>query len=506
MATTFLPQRLSVSEGVFDRIRSALLKPCGNEQALFAFLARSGERLLVSRIFAPSESDYLERTGYSVEWVTDFRLGVRLLMEEEHPDGILYLHSHPFAKKARFSTIDAEEDAGRIFDFNESDPDCLFVRGVFGQDEDGFTLEAFPDPGQEEFEYLADGAGHLIPEIEIYGREGIRILRSHRTPISRRETQSSSLYFQRNAVIRKESEEVRISGAKVVIIGSGGIGAEMVRLMAMAGVRHLTVVDGDLIGPENFNRLDWATPDDIGRPKVEKLSEHMRAHDPGLKIDPIPAEFPSAEALDALESSDLVLVGVDDDRVRYDLLRWCVRHLRPAVDAGSGISLAEPGGREGERSAHVWVYFPGTHCCWMHMGLDTPLLWDPELREARKAAGYVVDAPSLASPGSIQTQNARVAALAVAQAEQILLGRHPGPNMSQESLKIGSRSVFYADHGEIQAEPDCPLCGRKGLEGTGGDPFDLLLEGSGEALSRFLEGLRSENPKPDSFSSVAGSP
>lgn len=49
------------------------------------------------------------------------------------------------------------------------------------------------------------------------------------------------------------------------------------------------------------------------------------------------SHFPSPEAIRAVEEADLVLVGADSHRASFDSLRFCVRHLRPAVDAGTAV-------------------------------------------------------------------------------------------------------------------------------------------------------------------------
>ncbi|MDP2956661.1 MAG: ThiF family adenylyltransferase, partial [Longimicrobiales bacterium] len=354
-----LPFRLTLTRSVYDEIRRLLLTECGREQQLFAFLARSGSRLLVTRLFVLTDEDYEERSPYSVAWNPDFRMRVRIAQEEGRPWAVADFHSHPFSRRAAFSSIDAAEHARRFYDFKESDPACVFVRGVFGQDEGGFTLEAFQDPAEGDFDYLADGTGHLIPEIEVVGAEGIRTVRSFRAPAEADVSGAWKENFQRNAVLRTREEDRRLARAMVTVVGAGGLGAELARLIALAGVRRLAVVDPDTVGPENFNRLDWAAPLEVGRPKVACLAEHLRRHDPELVVEPVAEPFPSAAALDAMERSDLILVGVDDDRVRYDVLRWCVRHQRVALDCGTGITMTEDRCREAERSGHVWLYLPG---------------------------------------------------------------------------------------------------------------------------------------------------
>ena len=140
----------------------------------------------------------------------------------------------------------------------------------------------------------------------------------------------------------------------------------------------------------------------------------------------------------------------------------------------------------------------------MHMGLDGPELWDEALREARRAAGYVVDSHSQESPGSVQSLNAMAAAYAVTQAELILTGRPPGPTSTYLELGSWPSTAFSAEFHVVQPDPDCPLCGARGLEGKGGDPFSVSSTSCGLGLVGVLEAVEGGDSKAGSFPLVAG--
>ena len=467
---------LRLSEAQWGRIRSELLKPCGREHHLFAILGRSGDALTVHRLMVPSEEDYEVCSPHYVALSQAFVLQVLRAYEGMGGAGLLDLHSHPFQEKAAFSSTDLAFYGRMLAHVLERVPGGTFMAGVLGTAEEGFLLEAHSAfAAGSDVRGILPQSGSLVPEIEVVGRTGTRSIRSWRAPASSADDipnpEGWFNAYERNAQIRTPEENDRVASARVAIVGAGGIGSEMARLIALLGVRDIALIDADNVEPRNLNRLLWASAEDEGRPKVDCLAETLQRHDPVRKVHAIATPFPSPEAVHALERADLVLVGVDSDRARFDVLRLCVRHLRPAVDAGTAIFLDEAGSRERLRAGHIWTYLPGEHRCWLDMGLDGPGLWDPGLLEARRQAGYVIDVDSGAAAGSVQTLNALVASLAVQAAEQLLKGRDPGPEMVQVSIDIAGPMKTRVRAMRIAGEPGCPLCGTNGFEGEGGNPF-----------------------------------
>ena len=59
----------------------------------------------------------------------------------------------------------------------------------------------------------------------------------------------------------------RLKAAKVLVIGSGGLGSPMLLYLAAAGVGHLGIVDFDVVDESNLQRQVLFTVDDIGKSK-----------------------------------------------------------------------------------------------------------------------------------------------------------------------------------------------------------------------------------------------
>lgn len=477
-----VPNTLRMTQASWERIRSELLRPCGREHHLFGVLGRGRDTLTLQRLLVPQDDDYEIRSSGYVRLSQEFVLRVLRTFQGLEGAGLLDLHSHPFQGRASFSSTDLSFYGRMLAHVLDRVPEGVCVVGVLGSEESGFSLRAYDGfRGDSDVHGLRAGTGREIQEIEVVGRSGLRTIRSWNSPPHPATTNAKTDLeaeawgeaYERNAEIRTNEESRRVAKSRVTVVGAGGIGSEMARQVALLGVRDITIVDGDRIERRNANRLLWASADDVGRYKVDRLAEELRRHDPAREVRAIRTPFPSSEAVRAVERADMVLVGVDSDRTRFDVLRLCVRHLRPAVDAGTAVYLDDARERDHLRAGHVWLYLPGSQRCWLDMGLDGPGLWDPGLVKARRNAGYVVGEENGASPGSIQTLNALVTALAVQAAEQVLMGRDPGAEMTQVAVDTSGALQCSLRSMRVAQEHECPLCGDEGFEGVGGHPFQL---------------------------------
>lgn len=109
----------------------------------------------------------------------------------------------------------------------------------------------------------------------------------------------------------------KLKEAKVLVIGTGGLGAPLLQYLAAAGVGHLGVVDFDIVDQSNLQRQVLFGMEDIGRPKVEAASERLRNLNPDIEIKTFNTRFTSENALDIMKGYDLVADGTDNFPSRY---------------------------------------------------------------------------------------------------------------------------------------------------------------------------------------------
>mgnify|MGYP003374799820 FL=1 len=86
------------------------------------------------------------------------------------------------------------------------------------------------------------------------------------------------------SLIGKDSVE-KLSNAKIIVYGIGGVGSFAVEALARAGVGHLILVDIDTISISNINRQIHSTIKTIGKSKVETMKNRVLEINPDLKVE-----------------------------------------------------------------------------------------------------------------------------------------------------------------------------------------------------------------------------
>ncbi|PKK40023.1 CsdL protein of the HesA/MoeB/ThiF family, part of the CsdA-E-L sulfur transfer pathway [Clostridiaceae bacterium JG1575] len=147
--------------------------------------------------------------------------------------------------------------------------------------------------------------------------------------------------LSRTRLLLKDQGMQRLSDAKVVVLGLGGVGGSCAEALVRSGVGHLVLVDHDVVSPSNLNRQVIATWDTVGQRKTEaalarfsSLSKTCRleAHDVFLLGETIPQAIP----LDA----DYVIDCIDTVTAKLEVAVFCETHNIPLISSmGAGNKL-----------------------------------------------------------------------------------------------------------------------------------------------------------------------
>ncbi|MDW7695100.1 molybdopterin-synthase adenylyltransferase MoeB [Flammeovirgaceae bacterium SG7u.111] len=116
----------------------------------------------------------------------------------------------------------------------------------------------------------------------------------------------------------------KLKAAKVLVVGTGGLGSPLLLYLAAAGVGTIGVVDFDVVDDSNLQRQVLFTVDDVGKPKVEAAKERIKGLNPHVEIIVHNTMLTSANALDIIKDYDLVADGTDNFPTRYLVNDACV--------------------------------------------------------------------------------------------------------------------------------------------------------------------------------------
>lgn len=128
-----------------------------------------------------------------------------------------------------------------------------------------------------------------------------------------------------------DSGQRKLKAARVVIVGTGGLGSPISMYLAAAGIGHIGLVDFDIVDVTNLQRQIVHGDDTLGVPKVESAARRLRSLNPHVRIDRHYEPLSSHNALDILAEYDVIVDGTDNFPTRYLLNDAAVLLHKPLV-------------------------------------------------------------------------------------------------------------------------------------------------------------------------------
>ena len=116
----------------------------------------------------------------------------------------------------------------------------------------------------------------------------------------------------------------KLKAARVLMIGTGGLGAPTGMYLAAAGVGTLGVVDFDVVDASNLQRQIVHGTKDVGRPKIESARDRLSDINPHIRIEAYETRLTSENALELFREYDMVVDGTDNFPTRYLVNDACV--------------------------------------------------------------------------------------------------------------------------------------------------------------------------------------
>ncbi len=109
----------------------------------------------------------------------------------------------------------------------------------------------------------------------------------------------------------------KLKAAKVLVVGSGGLGSPLLLYLAAAGVGTIGIVDFDVVDDSNLQRQVLFGKEDVGKLKTEAAKNRLESLNPHIEIRLHNTRLTSENALDILQDYDVVADGTDNFPTRY---------------------------------------------------------------------------------------------------------------------------------------------------------------------------------------------
>ena len=130
--------------------------------------------------------------------------------------------------------------------------------------------------------------------------------------------------------------QARLSNARALVIGAGGLGSPAALYLAAAGVGHVRIIDPDTVSLDNLQRQILFRTADVGRSKAQAAREALSALDPAVDVDAITSSADPHTLPSLLAGVDVVLDGCDDFETRFAVNRAAIAAGVPLVSGAVG--------------------------------------------------------------------------------------------------------------------------------------------------------------------------
>ncbi|MBI3099022.1 MAG: ThiF family adenylyltransferase [Planctomycetes bacterium] len=286
--------------------------------------------------------------------------------------------------------------------------------------------------------------------------------------------------FDRLRRIRGWDQE-RLARAKVLLVGAGALGNEILKNLALVGVGRVFIVDPDRIENSNLSRSVLYRESDEGRPKAEAAARAAKSIYPALRAVGQVGRVPEDVGLGVFRWADVVLAGLDSREARLAVNRGSAltgkTWIDGAIEVFNGVAR---------------VFRPSSGPCYECTMNRT----DWEMVERRRACSLLTRDEML--EGKVPTTPTMASIVGALQSEQAIRFLHGMETIEGKGLVLnGSAHDHYVV--EYPRKPDC--CGHEWwesvtvLEGGAGTcrAGDLLEQArsdlGGDAVLEFREDL-----------------
>jgi adenylyltransferase/sulfurtransferase len=222
----------------------------------------------------------------------------------------------------------------------------------------------------------------------------------------------------------------KLKAARVLCVGTGGLGSPLAFYLTAAGIGTLGLVDFDVVDASNLQRQIIHSTKDIGRKKLDSAAEKLTALNPSVHIVKHETMLTSANAMEILKDYDIVADGTDNFPTRYLVNDACVLLGKPNV-YGSIFRF------EGQASVFATEAGPCYRCLY------------PE----PPPPGLV---PSCAEGGVLGIMPGLIGVIQATEVIKLILGK--GESLIGRLLLVDALTMRFREL-KLHKNPKCPVCG-----------------------------------------------
>jgi adenylyltransferase/sulfurtransferase len=222
----------------------------------------------------------------------------------------------------------------------------------------------------------------------------------------------------------------KLKKARVLMIGTGGLGAPLGMYLAAAGIGTLGIVDFDRVEASNLQRQIIHGTRDVGRPKIASAKDRIRNINPQVRVETYETRLTSKNALEILKDYDIVVDGTDNFPTRYLVNDACVMLGKPNVH-GAIFRF------EGQAS----VFYSKEGACYRCLYHEPP---PPGLVPSCAEGGVLGVLPGIV--GSIQAN----------ETLKLILGG--GEPLINRLILFDAWKMHFREL-KLRKDPGCPVCG-----------------------------------------------
>lgn len=123
----------------------------------------------------------------------------------------------------------------------------------------------------------------------------------------------------------------KLSEARVLIVGVGGLGSPIATYLAGAGVGTIGLIDADVVSVSNLQRQVLYEESQVGQPKVTCAKQRLLSLNSTIRINTYECWMTKDNAHDIITDYDIVVDGTDNFDVRFIISDECERQKKPYV-------------------------------------------------------------------------------------------------------------------------------------------------------------------------------